>query len=97
MTITQLHEKLILIFAFFLFFVCTGSLFTYIVRSGCHNLVGIQNDVVSSVNPKESCFILYEHSNCRGLSTRVLPDSESKMDLGKVGLNDAVSSFQLCQ
>lgn len=76
--------------------------------STCVNLVGKLNDFFSSVDPDSStvprpsipsssvpptCFLLYEHRNCRGVSARV---TEKVKDLSSLQLNDRVSSVRLC-
>ncbi|CAG7786262.1 unnamed protein product [Allacma fusca] len=39
----------------------SGNIFKYTVGSGCINMVGLQNDAISSVDSEGNCVILWEH------------------------------------
>ncbi|CAL8088392.1 unnamed protein product [Orchesella dallaii] len=62
-------------------------------ESTCVNLVGKLSDFYSSVDSMGLCFLLCEHTNCRGKCEKV---GGKLRDLSTIGLNDLVSSISLC-
>jgi len=63
---------------------------------GCANLPGNWNDRVSSVNTHNNCITVWEHGGCSGRSERIAPGTPHHNHLAGLGINDEISSFQLC-
>lgn len=74
----------------------SGDQFTLEMDRGtCYNL-GFFNDRISSMNTHGNCVTVYIESNCHGASFNIKPGSECHRNFGDCGMNDKVSSLQLC-
>jgi len=70
-----------------------GIQVSYELGQSCVNIQGRANDRTSSVDTKGDCFLLYEHTNCRGRFHRA---NQTIDDLSSVNFNDSVSSLRRC-
>lgn len=64
-------------------------------RGTCYNL-SFFNDRMSSINTHGNCVTIYIESNCHGASFNIKPGTDCHSNLGQCGMNDKVSSLQLC-
>jgi len=70
-----------------------GNRATFTLGQNCMNIQGKLNDYFSSVDAMDGCFLLFEHSHCRGRFRAV---RGSVKDLTTLGINDAISSLRRC-
>lgn len=55
-----------------------------------------ENDTASSVNTLRKCFRIFEHINCKGQSTPVLPGSPSHNNMTVLHMNNIITSIGHC-
>ncbi|ODM87300.1 Golgi-associated plant pathogenesis-related protein 1 [Orchesella cincta] len=61
---------------------------------GCHNFPEGWHDRATSVNADYKCIVAWEHYGCVGKSVRI--KNQKISNLGDLGFNDVMSSFNLC-
>lgn len=62
----------------------------------CENLPGNWNDRASSLTTNDNCFLIFEHGDCHGRSTRMAPGTPSHDNLDQINFNKAITSLQVC-
>lgn len=67
-----------------------------IKQKKCVNLPKRLDNTITSIDTKNNCVIIFVDNNCQGRGVRLEKYSFGTDSLGRIGMNDVVSSIKLC-
>jgi hypothetical protein len=62
----------------------------------CKNLPNYLDNIVTSIDTMNNCVVVFADLNCKGRGVRVEHFSFGTDDLGRIGMNDVISSIRPC-